>query len=118
MEAEISKGSEGFIHHMVVYGCEGDTDPNPNMFTHERINNLDDTSGDPSKQWTECGENAKNPLSDARIMLTKCSTIIYAWGLGGENRTILPDDVGFPFGKDSSNFKYIIVERHWDNIEA
>lgn len=89
-EPYIQKGNEGIVHHLVVYGCQG---------------NFNDSHYGPG---FDCG--------DPNMPLKECyqsSGIVAAWGVGGE-AFYYPPKTGYPIGTEDSPNNYFL-EIHYDN---
>ena len=79
-------------HHMLLYGCPGDT------------SNSDSEAG---KAWSRGFYD--NPSDDGQGM--PCTDIKYAWAVGGKD-FCTPSGVAFPF---DATTEYLLLEMHYDN---
>ncbi|XP_066019013.1 LOW QUALITY PROTEIN: DBH-like monooxygenase protein 1 [Pocillopora verrucosa] len=90
VEPLVQKGNEGFVHHLILYECEGN-------FTE---NDYD--------QGRDCMDTANMPYARCRD-----ASIVVAWAVGGES-FYYPLHAGFPLGADDSP-KNFLLEMHYDN---
>ncbi|XP_014663258.1 PREDICTED: LOW QUALITY PROTEIN: DBH-like monooxygenase protein 1 [Priapulus caudatus] len=90
MEAIITPGNEGIVHHMLLYECP--------RFTNREANEVDDIT-------FNCGENSAEKMP--------CTQIVVGWAIGGEVYDF-PSNVGYPIGEPNGANVYIL-EVHYDN---
>ncbi|CAI9727122.1 DBH-like monooxygenase protein 1 [Octopus vulgaris] len=88
---DIQKGHKDFVHHMIVYGCYGNTE-----------------KGNNNRHEGECY------LGSMLIHWRYCTEVVFGWAVGGE-RFSLPEHIGISFGgKDDP--EYYLLEMHYDNL--
>jgi hypothetical protein len=87
----ITEGNEAYVHHMIIFLCDGlvDADLGPGGHCYN-----------------------SNHSSDG-IMACTGSTYIAAWAVGGSD-FYYPDNVAFPIG-GAGTFKFAVVQIHYDN---
>ncbi|XP_022806766.1 DBH-like monooxygenase protein 1 [Stylophora pistillata] len=90
VEPLVQKGNEGFVHHLILYECEG---------------NYTESDYDQGK---DCMDTANMPYARCRD-----ASIVVAWAVGGE-AFYYPLHAGFPLGADDSP-KNFLLEMHYDN---
>ncbi|KAJ3339868.1 DBH-like monooxygenase protein 1 [Gonapodya sp. JEL0774] len=89
------------VHHIVAYRCSSSQSVKARALYG------------PGNE-TRCAHISANP-ADASRVFNPCSQVWSAWGLG-QGPLIMPDDVGKPFGNDTSfSPVYIMLEVHYDN---
>lgn len=86
----IQKGNEGFVHHMLLFECEGN-------FTEEHFN-----------KGVNCYDRANMPF-----LKCKSTSIVAGWAVGAMD-FYFPPHVGFPIGTSDSPKNYLL-EIHYDN---
>lgn len=86
----IQKGNEGFVHHMILYECDGN-------FNESDFN-----------QGIECYSSANMPFLNCRS-----SVIVGGWAVGGD-AMYFPEHVGQPIGGNDFP-KHFLLEMHYDN---
>ncbi|XP_078363554.1 DBH-like monooxygenase protein 1 [Oculina patagonica] len=91
-EPYVQKGNEGFVHHLLVYECEGN-------FTEKDFD-----------QGVDCKDVANMPYAKC-----KDASIVASWAVGGE-AFYYPSHAGFPLGT-SDTAKNFLLEMHYDNPE-
>ncbi|KAL9979555.1 hypothetical protein ACROYT_G017233 [Oculina patagonica] len=91
-EPIIQKGNEGFVHHFLLYECEG---------------NFVESDYD---QGTDCKDMANMPYAKCRD-----ASLVAAWAVGGE-AFYYPPHAGFPLGT-SDTPRNFLLEMHYDNPE-
>lgn len=90
IEPYIQKGNEGFVHHYIIYECEGN-------FTDDDLN-----------EGANCYSSANMPYRSCQK-----ADLIAGWAVGGE-AIYFPPHVGVPIGGDGAP-KYFLIEMHYDN---
>ncbi|XP_067947435.1 DBH-like monooxygenase protein 1 homolog [Watersipora subatra] len=94
IEPFISEGSEGLIHHILLFACYG--------LSEERIRNNNKTEG-------ICYTDEMPEFSD------NCFTTIHGWANGG-GAFYFPVEAGYPIGgSDGSSPNYFQIQIHYDN---
>ncbi|CAI9727121.1 DBH-like monooxygenase protein 1 [Octopus vulgaris] len=86
----IQEGNEAFVHHIIVYGCYGNT-----------------SKGNNNEHDGKC--YSKNMPID----WNNCIEVVFGWAVGG-SKFALPEHAGIPVGgKDDP--AYYLLEMHYDN---
>uniref|UniRef100_A0A1X7UIG5 DOMON domain-containing protein n=1 Tax=Amphimedon queenslandica TaxID=400682 RepID=A0A1X7UIG5_AMPQE len=87
----ITSGSEPYVHHILVYVCDG-------------LDNSDTGKG--GNCDTEISDNMRNCLSQ---------TLIAAWAVGGSD-FVYPEHVAFPIGGPNGE-QFAVIQLHYNNPE-
>ncbi|CAD5114492.1 DgyrCDS3617 [Dimorphilus gyrociliatus] len=81
------------LHHIFLFGC------------NNYLNINDSHTGSDYECYTD-----QTNMGTSR---DRCNIVMLAWGVGGQ-RYVVPDEVGFPIGRDEDP-SYIRFEMHYDN---
>ncbi|KXS20636.1 PHM/PNGase F [Gonapodya prolifera JEL478] len=90
------------VHHVVAYRCSAGAAAKARAMYSGAGNE------------TQCAHISLNPADGARVF-NPCTQVWAAWGLG-QGPLIMPDNVGKPFGNDTSYSPiFLMLEIHYDN---
>ncbi|CAH3194021.1 unnamed protein product [Porites evermanni] len=89
-EPYIQKGNEGFVHHFLLYECEGN-------FVEKDFDKGVDCDDLPNMAYAKCRD----------------SSLVAAWAVGGQ-AFYYPPHAGFPLGEKDSPRNFLL-EMHYDN---
>ncbi|KAI8510790.1 hypothetical protein Bbelb_117060 [Branchiostoma belcheri] len=93
-EPIISPGSEGVVHHLIIYTCTRNRSVTFLPQEHP-------------------GHECRTPNMPRDWYLCLGGSMLAAWGIGAEPMTY-PAHVGYPIG-DADGSRYVLLEQHYDN---
>jgi len=83
----LDQASEQYVHHMILYSCENDSDEAGESYEHLQL------------------------IPECASMPSGCSSMKWPWAVGSEE-IVLPDDVGLPLGEGQ---RWLVLQTHYYN---